>query len=85
MAYGLIFAERRILFMLIFPMKARTFAFLMFFLAFYYNMQSAGSGVPTSPTSGRSDRFDLPHALPGASTASTRRSVGASSVAGSRS
>ena len=45
MAYGMIFADRTILFMLIFPMKARTMAIIMFALTFFYLISQPGSGV----------------------------------------
>lgn len=45
MAYGVVFAERRVLFMMIFPMKAKTLAMILFFLAAYYNFTSPGGGV----------------------------------------
>ena len=44
-AYGMVFAERVILFMLIFPMKARTMAIIMFALNFFYLFSNAGGGV----------------------------------------
>ena len=44
-AYGTVFAERTILFMLIFPMKARTFAWIMFGIAFFSTWDQSGSGV----------------------------------------
>jgi membrane associated rhomboid family serine protease len=45
MAYGMVFAERTVLFMLIFPMKARTMALIMFALTFFYTISLPGSGV----------------------------------------
>jgi len=45
MAYGMIFSERVVLFMLIFPMKARTMAFLMFALSFFYLLSQSRGGV----------------------------------------
>jgi len=45
MAYGMVFAERTVLFMLIFPMKARTMAIIMFALTFFYTFSLAGGGV----------------------------------------
>jgi membrane associated rhomboid family serine protease len=45
MAYGLLFAERRVLFMMMFPMKAKTFAMIFFFFALYYNFASVSDGV----------------------------------------
>jgi len=44
-AYGIVFAERTILFMMIFPMKARTMAMIMFGIAFFYTLTQPGSGV----------------------------------------
>jgi len=44
-AYGMLFSERRVLFMMMFPMKAKTFALIFFFFALYYNFASAGGGV----------------------------------------
>jgi membrane associated rhomboid family serine protease len=44
-AYGLIFAERTVLFMLIFPMKARTMAIIMFVITFFYTFSQPSSGV----------------------------------------
>lgn len=37
-AYGMIFAERTVLFMMLFPVKARTLAIVMFALAFFYTI-----------------------------------------------
>ncbi len=45
MAYGLLFSERRVLFMMMFPMKAKTFAMIFFFFALYYNFASVPDGV----------------------------------------
>jgi len=45
MAYGVVFAERRVLFMMIFPMKAKTLAMILFFFAAYYNFASPTGGV----------------------------------------
>lgn len=45
LAYGTIFAERVILFMLIFPMKARTLAILLFAIAFLSNLTRPGDGI----------------------------------------
>jgi membrane associated rhomboid family serine protease len=45
MAYGLVFSERVVLFMMIFPMKARTMALILFALAFFYTMSGGGSGI----------------------------------------
>lgn len=44
-AFGIIFAERTILFMLIFPMKARTMAIIMFAVTFFYTVTQPQSGV----------------------------------------
>ena len=44
-AYGMVFSGRTILFMLIFPMTARTFAILMFAIAFLSTWDQASSGV----------------------------------------
>jgi len=44
-AYGIVFAERTILFMLIFPMKARTLAMIMFAIAFVSTLRPGGGGV----------------------------------------
>jgi membrane associated rhomboid family serine protease len=45
LAYGMIFSERVILFMMIFPMKARTFAWVMFAVTFFYTFGHASSGI----------------------------------------
>ena len=45
MAYGIVFAERTVLFMMLFPMKARTMALIMFALTFFYLGTGAGGGV----------------------------------------
>jgi len=46
MAYGMVFSERVVLFMMIFPMKARTMALILFALAFFYTMSAGiGSGI----------------------------------------
>jgi membrane associated rhomboid family serine protease len=45
MAYGMIFSERTVLFMLIFPMKARTMALIMFGITFFYTVTQAGAGI----------------------------------------
>lgn len=45
MAYGMIFAERTVLFMLLFPMKARTMALIMFGFTFFYTLTQSGSGI----------------------------------------
>jgi membrane associated rhomboid family serine protease len=44
-AYGMVFSERTILFMLIFPMKARTMATVMFALTFFYTWSQPYGGV----------------------------------------
>jgi membrane associated rhomboid family serine protease len=44
-AYGMLFSERRVLFMMMFPMKAKTFAMIFFFLALYYNFASGQDGT----------------------------------------
>lgn len=44
-AYGIIYAERTILFMLIFPLKARTMALIMVGLNFFYTLNQSGSGI----------------------------------------
>jgi membrane associated rhomboid family serine protease len=45
MAYGLVFSERTVLFMLLFPMKARTMAIILFAVTFFYLLTSRGSGI----------------------------------------
>jgi membrane associated rhomboid family serine protease len=45
LAYGMIFAERRLFFMLLFPIKARTLAWILFGIAFVSNLTSQGDGV----------------------------------------
>lgn len=45
LAYGTIYAERIILFMMIFPMKARTLSWILFGLAFLGNWSQTGGGV----------------------------------------
>ena len=42
MAYGIIFAQRTILFMMIFPMKARTFSMILFAIAFISTFDRVG-------------------------------------------
>ena len=44
-AYGVVFARRTILFMLIFPMQARTMALLLVGLNFFYLVSQPGSTV----------------------------------------
>ena len=45
MGYGMVFAERTVLFMMIFPIKARTMAIIMFALSFFYLVGQTGSGI----------------------------------------
>ncbi len=45
LAYGMLFSNRIILFMLIFPMKVRTFAWIMFGIAFLSAMGGANSNI----------------------------------------
>jgi membrane associated rhomboid family serine protease len=45
LAYGTIFAERRILWNLLFPIKARTFAWIFFAIAFVSSVTQPGDGV----------------------------------------
>jgi membrane associated rhomboid family serine protease len=45
MAYGMIFSERTVLFMMLFPMKARTMALIMFAITFFYTVTQSGSGI----------------------------------------
>jgi membrane associated rhomboid family serine protease len=45
LAYGIVFAERTVLFMLIFPMKARTLSWILFGVAFFSTWDPRGSGV----------------------------------------
>ena len=44
-AYGMIFGERTVLFMLLFPMKARTMAMILFAIAFFYTFTGSGGNV----------------------------------------
>ena len=44
LAFGLVFSERTILFMLIFPMKARTMALIMFGLTLFYTLTGPYQG-----------------------------------------
>jgi membrane associated rhomboid family serine protease len=44
-AYGMVFAERPVLFMLIFPMKARTMAIIMFAMVLFYTITQPRGGV----------------------------------------
>lgn len=43
--FGMVFAERTVLFMLIFPMKARTMAIVMAALQFFYVLNQSGGGI----------------------------------------
>ena len=45
MAYGMIFGDRTVLFMLLFPMKARTMAMILFAVAFFYTFTGSGGNV----------------------------------------
>jgi membrane associated rhomboid family serine protease len=45
LAFGMIFGERIILFMFMFPMKARTFAWILFAVAFFSSLTGQSSGV----------------------------------------
>jgi membrane associated rhomboid family serine protease len=45
MAYGMVFGDRIIHYMLIFPMKARTFAMIMLGLTFFYTVFQSGTGI----------------------------------------
>jgi membrane associated rhomboid family serine protease len=45
MAYGMIFAERTVLFMMLFPMKARTMALIMFGITFFYTVTQSSTGI----------------------------------------
>ncbi|HXV76198.1 MAG TPA: rhomboid family intramembrane serine protease [Candidatus Polarisedimenticolaceae bacterium] len=44
-AFGMIFGERTVLFMLLFPMKARTMAMILFAIAFFYTFTGGGGNV----------------------------------------
>lgn len=44
-AFGMVFANRTVLFMMIFPMRARTFALIFFIIAFISTMDPRASGV----------------------------------------
>jgi membrane associated rhomboid family serine protease len=44
-AFGMIFADRTVLFMLIFPMKARTMALILFGITFFFTLQGPGGVV----------------------------------------
>ena len=45
LAFGIVFAERTVLFMMLFPMKARTMALIMFGVAFFYAVTQPRGGV----------------------------------------
>jgi membrane associated rhomboid family serine protease len=45
LAYGVLFAERVVLFMMIFPMKARTMTWILFALAFLSNLSHSADGL----------------------------------------
>jgi membrane associated rhomboid family serine protease len=45
MAYAMIFGERTVLFMLLFPMKARTMAMILFAIAFFYTFSGSAGNV----------------------------------------
>lgn len=45
LAYGMIFSERVIYFMMIFPMRARTMTWILFAIAFLSNLGQSGDGV----------------------------------------
>lgn len=45
LAYGVIFAERVVLFMMIFPMKARTMTWILFAIAFLSNLSQSRDGL----------------------------------------
>jgi rhomboid family protein len=44
-AYGTLFAERRLLWNFIFPIKAKTLAWIFFAIAFFSNLSQSGDGV----------------------------------------
>lgn len=44
LAFGIVYAERMVLFMLVFPMRARTLSWILFALAFLSNWSSGGKG-----------------------------------------
>jgi len=44
-AFGMIFADRTVLFMLIFPMKARTMAMILFGITFFFTIRGPGGVV----------------------------------------
>jgi membrane associated rhomboid family serine protease len=45
LAFGMVFADRPILFMLMFPMRSRTFAVLMFLIAFVSTLSASPTGI----------------------------------------
>ena len=45
LAFGMIFSERRVLLMLIFPVRARTLAIILFAVAFLSTLSASGGGV----------------------------------------
>lgn len=45
LAYGTLFAERRLLFMMLFPIRARTMAWILFAIAFLSNLTPRADGV----------------------------------------
>ena len=45
LAFGIVFAERTVLFMLIFPIKARTMALILVGISFFYSLSTPGDGV----------------------------------------
>ncbi len=45
LAFGVVFGERIVLFMLVFPMKARVFALVMFGIAFVFSLGYSAGGV----------------------------------------
>jgi membrane associated rhomboid family serine protease len=44
-AFGLVFGDRPVLFMLLFPMKARTMAMILFAIAFFYTFTGTGGNI----------------------------------------
>jgi membrane associated rhomboid family serine protease len=44
-AFGTVFANRTILFMMIFPMRAKTFAWILFAIAFFSTFNARGDSV----------------------------------------
>ncbi len=45
LAFGIVFAERIVLFMMFFPMKARTMSWILFGVTFFFSVDSQSSGV----------------------------------------